>query len=224
MTADTIHLNIERNASIDSGSISLTNTIKNKNVTFNLPEDLINGKYNTRIIIMDTGAVNTILPKQVGERLGIKERMHGYRIGRGIGGSSLSYKSPYSIDISLTDDDEKTIVQGINPYILEEYTPSVSCEARRLEKFQRDLRREGEDLSRQQAKFLCPWESDKTPYDVRFHTPTQKFPSSKIDRRLKLDINRGEDMNVILIGRDWQKEVDVSFTEKTLTITRNSPN
>ena len=44
---------------------------------------------------------------------------------------------------------------------------------------------------------------------MKVSSPNRKFPPQ--DRRLKLEVDVGREMDYILIGRDWQEEFNLTF-------------
>jgi hypothetical protein len=70
-------------------------------------------------------------------------------------------------------------------------------------------------------RFISPPFQYSDDYTVEIRSPTEKFPPQ--DRRLKLDVDVGSEMDYILIGRDWQEQFELTFTAKTIIIKSFSP-
>jgi len=51
---------------------------------------------------------------------------------------------------------------------------------------------------------------------VKVSSPNRKFPPQ--DRRLKLEVDVGKEMDYILIGRDWQEGFSLTFEAQRMNI------
>jgi len=66
--------------------------------------------------------------------------------------------------------------------------------------------------------FISPPFRYRSRYMVEIRSPREKFQS----KRLKLEVNVGEEMDYILIGRDWQEGFDILFKAEEMVITERT--
>jgi len=199
---------------IYSGFITFLNTRTGAKVSLELPKDVEGGVYEISSVTVDTGASATIIPEKFGKRLGINRPAAGqkeYYVFSGVGGTSICFYSPEPIALSVSDGTEN-FEKLIMPFFLTAYSPSITSEGRLL------ASSEYQPYTEEVIHFISPPFQYCDKYTVKVHSPIEKFLPQ--NRRLKLDVDVGEGMDYILIGRDWQEEFELTFTAETIIIER----
>jgi len=194
---------------ITSGVVSFKNLRTGTMVNIKAPEDLEEVTYGVRSITMDPGAIYTILPQSFATRLKVMKPSKDedmYYIFSGVGGTSLCF---YSLDpiVVRIEDGKDGVERIISPFFLTKYAPSITCEGRLLS---RDQPHTEEIIS-----FISPPFHYRSRYTVEVHSPRERFQS----RRLQLEVDVGQGMDYILIGRDWQEGFDILFKAEEMIIT-----
>ncbi|MFQ6043813.1 MAG: hypothetical protein ACE5PV_23410 [Candidatus Poribacteria bacterium] len=193
---------------ICSGIISFKNIRTGAEVTIQMPEGL--KAYGVSDIVIDSGASSTIFPRGFAERIDVRkptESEERYYIFSGVGGTCIGYISLDLILIGIQDG-KGTVEGAIHPFFLTQFAPSITSEGKALSLAQ--PYRKGE------ADFLCPNLKYSDDYTIEVCSPYEEFPPLK--RRLKLEVDTGQEMDYILIGRDWQEEFDVTFKSEKIII------
>jgi len=197
---------------ICSGIISFKNIRTGAEVTIQTPKEL--GSFDVSNIVIDSGASSTIFPGEFAERIDVRKPMEGeerYYIFSGVGGTCVGYISVDLILISIQDDKRK--VEGaVHPFFLTQFAPSITNEGKLLSLAQPYRKRE--------TDFLYPLLEYSDDYAAEVYSPYEEFPPLK--RRLKLEVDTGQEMDYILIGRDWQEEFEVIFKSEEIIIIAKS--
>jgi len=211
-----VTLHMDKNyPDVSSGIVSFENVRTGTKVSIKAPEDLESGVYGIKSITIDTGAACTILPEGFAERLDVERPASSdkkYYIFAGVGGTSICFYSPVPIVIGVEDGKER--IEGIiSPFFLIGYAPSITSEGRMLS------RPEYQPHTEEIIPFLCPPFHHRSRYTVEVHSPKGKFQS----RRLQLEVDIGQEMDYILIGRDWQEGFDILFKAEGMIIKERIP-
>ena len=202
--------------SISSGRIFFENTVTGAKVHIRIPRDVEKNTYGIRDITMDPGASSTILPENFAKKIDIQRPPKGaeeYWIFSGVGGSSVGFRSRVPIRIGIEDNNDKLEVL-IFPFCLIRYAPSITSEGKELS--QLEYQPHTEDVLR----FVSPPFQYQGDYIVEISSPDEEF--SLWNRRLKLEVDIGMDMDYILIGRDWQKSFQLIFEAQRIIIQASS--
>jgi hypothetical protein len=123
-------------------------------------------------------------------------------------GPASASSSPDSVAIEIRDG-TKRLKQEIYPFFLIRYAPSITCEGRLLAEL-------GQPYTEKIIHFISPPFRYCSDYRVEVSSPKEKFPDQ--DRRLKIEVNIGEGMDYILIGRDWQEAFQLIFEADKMII------
>lgn len=220
MSRQQVNVDFYDNVKLASGNIQLTNLKNDKSVKINLSDGLPNEECGIDMVIMDTGATDTTIPKFLADKLGIPTPMRGYSICIGVGGCALLCLSRHLIDISIQDDSGDIVNYETMPYIQIQTAPSVACEPNEIYGLQAKFEREDKSLYRKYARFVIPNINRKDKFSAIFESSKENF--TPLNRRLELVIDQGKNPPWILIGRDWQEAFNLNFGESSLTITQNS--
>jgi len=197
---------------ISSGIVSFENARTGTKVNIKAPEDFKNSIYGIQSITMDTGAGCTILPEKFAQIIDIEKptgNMRRYQIFSGVGGTSVCFISSDLIMIGIEDEKGNRIEKITMPFVLVKYSPSVTSEGQLLSEFEQY---HAEHI----IDFISPLFQYRDNYTMEIHSPDEIFPL--LDRRLRLEVDVGEMMDYILIGRDWQKVFKLTFESETLYI------
>jgi len=200
---------------ISSGIISFENPRTGTEIKIKAPEDLQRGTYGIRSITMDPGAGGTILPERFAKELDLARPSREdkeYYVFTGVGGSSICFFSLEPIIIGVEDDKER-LVRKIYPFFLVRYAPSITSEGRLL------ARSEHQPHTEEVIPFISPPFRYRSRYTVEVHSSREKFQ----DRRLQLEVDVGQEMDYILIGRDWQEGFDILFKAEEMIIKERIP-
>lgn len=195
---------------ISSGIISFENPRTGTEIRIKAPEDLQRGAYGIRSVTMDPGAGGTILPERFIEELDLTRPSREdkeYYIFTGVGGSSICFFSLEPIIIGVEDNKER-LARKIYPFFLVRYAPSITSEGRLLSSPEFQPHTEGV------IPFISPPFRYRSHYTVEVRSPREKFQ----DRRLQMEVDIGQEMDYILIGRDWQKNFDLLFKAEEMII------
>jgi len=195
---------------ISSGIISFRNPRTETEIRIKAPEDLQRGAYGIRSITMDPGAGGTILPESFVKGLDLTKSSREdkeYYVFAGVGGSSICFFSLEPIIIGV-EDDKGRLARKIYPFFLVRYAPSITSEGRLLSS------PEFQPHTEEVIRFISPPFRYRSCYTVEVRSPKEKFQS----RRLKLEVDTGQDMDYILIGRDWQEGFDILFKKEEMII------
>lgn len=199
---------------ISSGVVSFENVRTDTKISLVIPNDLESEIYGIRSITMDPGASYTIFPAKFAKLLNIErpsEHEKAYYIFRGVGGTSICFYSPDLVNISI-EDDRNRLERNIFPFFLTNYAPSFTCEGRLLSAWQY------QPYTEKVLPFISPPLRYQSNYRVEVHSPKEKSPFQ--NRRLKLEVDTGEEMDYILIGRDWQRGFDCVFKTDKIMISK----
>jgi len=198
---------------ISSGIVSFKNGKTGAKVSIKALDDLESGIYGIKSITMDPGAGYTILPENFATLLDIskpKGFKAEYYIFSGVGGTSVCFLSPHPLLIGIEDENDNKVEKMITPFFLTKYAPSITSEGKLL------AREEHQPHTDQVIDFISPPFKYCDDYTVKVSSPNQKFPS--LSRRLSLEVDVGKEMDYILIGRDWQKEFELTFEAQRIII------
>jgi hypothetical protein len=197
---------------LSSGRLFFENLATGTRIEFNIPKDLETNAYGIREITLDPGASSTVLPLEFAKKLDIPEPREDeavYRVLFGVGGTSVGLKSQVPIKVGV--EDGKQSLEGIIwPLCLIKHAPSITCEGRLLSEPRYQPHTQGV------IPFISPPFQYRDDYTAEVRSPDGEFPKEK--RRLKLEVNTGQDMDYILIGRDWQRWFDLLFKEEEIII------
>jgi len=200
---------------ISSGIISFSNAKTGKSVSLKAPQDFLSGIYGVKSITMDSGAGYTILPENFATLLDIS-RPKGFKaecyIFSGVGGTSVCFLSPHPLLIGIEDENGNKVEKMITPFFLTNYAPSITSEGKLLAK------EEHQPYTEQVIDFISPPFQYCDNYTVKVSSPLRKFPPQ--DRRLRLEVDVGKEMDYILIGRDWQKGFRLIFDAERMIIVK----
>jgi len=193
---------------ICSGIISFKNIRTDAEVRIQIPKEL--KAYDVSNIVIDSGASSTIFPDRFAEKIDVRKPMENeerYYIFSGVGGTCVGYISLDLILIRIQD--SKGEVEGaIHPFFLTQFAPSITNEGKLLSLAQ--------PYRKKETDFLCPLLEYRDDYAVGVYSPDEEFPPLR--RRLKLEVDTGQEMDYILIGRDWQEEFEVIFKSEKIII------
>lgn len=210
-----VTLHMDKNyPDVSSGIVSFENVRTGTKVSIKAPEDLESGAYGIKSITIDTGAACTILPEDFAARLDVERpaaRDKKYYIFGGVGGTNICFYSPVPIVIGVEDGKER-MEEIISPFFLIGYAPSITSEGRMLS------RPECQPHNNEIIPFISPPFRYCSRYTVEVHSPREKFQS----RRLQLEVDVGQEMDYILIGRDWQEGFDILFKAEEMVITEQT--
>jgi len=198
--------------SLSSGGIFFEHGITGAKVQIRLPEDLEGNTYGIRDITMDPGASSTILPEDFARRIGIRkppEDAEEYWIFSGVGGASVGFRSRVPIRIGVEDGHDRSEAL-VFPFCLVQYAPSITSEGRRLSQL------EHQPYAEDVVQFISPPFRHRDDYTVEVSAPGEEF--SPWNRRLKLEVDIGREMDYVLIGRDWQKNFSILFRAEEMVI------
>jgi hypothetical protein len=198
---------------ISSGIVSFENTRTGTKISIKAPEDLESGIYGIKSITMDSGAGYTILPESFATLLDISRpnvQENKYYIFSGVGGMSVCFFSYEPLLVGIEDEDGNKIERAIPPFFLTNYAPSITSEGSLL------AQEEHQPHTEQVVDFISPPFQHSDDYTVKVSSPLKKFPPQ--DRRLKLEVDVGKEMDYILIGRDWQEEFKLTFEAQRMII------
>jgi hypothetical protein len=198
---------------IYSGNVSFENAKTGTKVSIKTPDDLERGVYGIRSITMDTGAGYTILPESFAKFVDISRptgKQADYYIFSGVGGTSVCFFSPNLLVIGIEDENGNRLERTIAPFFLTSYAPSITSEGRLL------AREAYQPHTEKVIDFISPPFQYCDDYTVKVSSPSQKFPPQ--NRRLKLEVDVGKEMDYILIGRDWQEGFQLLFEMEKIII------
>ncbi len=208
-----------------SGKILLKNTNPNKNIKpIEINPKLIDKdhkKHGVSEITIDTGAGRTLIPEELANSLGIPKpdkQDDSYYIFCGVGSIGTEYISSEYIEIILVDDKNNPVKNTITPACLAKCAPVVTSEKNYLLSLQ--------DTPPFFTESIIPWISPVSNqinnYRVMIDSPNGNCIHPKINppRRLKLSVHVGEDIDYILLGRDWQEAFEMTFLKDILIITQ----
>lgn len=201
---------------LSSGIVSFENVRTGTKLTIELPKDIVSGIYGIRSITMDTGAAATIFPESFAQRLDIRKPSGNhqmYYIFGGVGGMSVCYYSPDAVVVRIGDEMEQ-LEKSIFPFFLTCYAPSITSEGRLL------AREEYQPHTNEILRFISPPFQHRDDYTVEVCSPDEIF--SPQNRRLKLEVDVGREMDYILIGRDWQEGFKCTFEAQKIILTSRS--
>jgi hypothetical protein len=201
---------------ISSGVVSFENARTGTKLTIELPKDLLSGIYGLRSITMDTGAAVTILPEYLAQKLDIRKPKNNhqmYYIFGGVGGMSVCYHSPDAVIVRIGNRMEQ-LEKSILPFFLTCYAPSITSEGRLL------VREEYQPHNSEILRFISPPFQHYDDYTVEVCSPNEIF--SPENRRLKLEVDVGREIDYILIGRDWQAGFKCTFEAQKIILTNRS--
>ena len=214
MSEITVILQMDGNyPDIYSGIVSFENAKTGSKVSIKAPSDLESGVYGIKSITMDTGAGYTILPESFAKFVDISRptgKQAEYYIFSGVGGTSVCFFSPDLLVIGIEDENGNRLERTIAPFFLTSYAPSITSEGQLLAKS------EYQPHTERVIDFISPPFQYCDDYTVKVSSPYQKFPPQ--DRRLKLEVDVGKEMDYILIGRDWQKGFRLLFDTERMII------
>jgi len=89
-----------------------------------------------------------------------------------------------------------------SPFFMKKCAPSITCEKEALSRYQPGT----EEI----VIFVSPLSQYRNDnFTVELNSPDKKF--SPENRRLQLEVDVGENMDYILIGRDWQEGFELTF-------------
>ncbi len=215
MSAITVVLQMEGNyPSISSGIVSFENGITGAKVSIRA-KDLEGGVQGIKSIVMDTGAGCTILPESFAKLVGVSRPPSDqaeYYIFSGVGGMNVCFLSPHPLSIGIEDENGNKVERMISPFFLTNYAPSITSEGQLL------AREEYQPHTEQVIAFISPPFQYCDDYTVKVFSPNQQFFPQ--NRRLKLEVDVGKEMDYILIGRDWQGEFQLLFEAGRMMITK----
>ena len=197
---------------ISSGVVYFRNVTTGAEVSIQVPNDLNSGIYSVNSIVMDSGASSTLFPPNFAERLDVNaptENEERYYIFSGVGGGCIAFVSFDLIMIGIQDDRNK-VENVVHPFFLAKSAPSITCEGKLLSL------KELQPYTGKAVDFICPPLKYLDDYMVEVHSPEEDF--LPLERRLKLEVNTGLDMDYILIGRDWQRWFDILFKPTEMII------
>jgi len=127
-----------------------------------------------------------------------------------VGGMSVCFFSYEPLLVGIEDENGNKVSRTITPFFLTNYAPSVTSEGNLLSQ------EEHQPHTEQVIDFISPPFQYCDDYTVKVSSPDQKFPPQ--DRRLKLEVDVGKEMDYILIGRDWQEEFKLTFEAERMII------
>ena len=213
MSEITVVLQMDGNyPSISSGIVSFENTRTSAKVYIRA-KDLKSGVYSIKSIVMDSGASYTTLPESFAKLLDVSRPTGDkaeYYIFSGVGGMSVSFLSPDILLVGIEDEDGNHVERMITPFFLTSYAPSITCEGQLL------ASEEYQPHTEQIIDLVSPPFQYCDDYTVKVSSPRQKF--SPQNRRLKLEVDVGKEMDYILIGRDWQGGFKLLFDAERMII------
>ncbi|MBM3237813.1 hypothetical protein FJZ31_16110 [Candidatus Poribacteria bacterium] len=195
---------------ICSGAISFKNIRTSTEITIQIPKEL--KAYGISNIVIDSGASSTIFPEEFAEKIDVRKPTEGeerYYIFSGVGGTCIGYISLDLIMIRIQNG-EGRVENAIHPFFLTQFAPSITNEGKLLSLAQ--------PYRKKETDFLCPLLEYRDDYTVEVYSPYEEFPPLR--RRLKLEVDTGQEMDYILIGRDWQEEFEVIFKSEKIIIRR----
>jgi len=214
MSKSTVIIQMDGNyPDISSGIVSFENMRTSASVKISAPKDLESGIYGIKSITMDSGAGYTILPESLALPLDIyrpNEKENKYYIFSGVGGMSVCFFSHEPLLVGIEDENGNKVERTITPFFLTNYAPSVTSEGNLL------AQGEHQPHTEQVIDFISPPFQYCDDYSVKVSSPLKKF--SPQDRRLKLEVDVGKEMDYILIGRDWQEEFKLTFEAQRMII------
>ncbi|MCK4390537.1 MAG: hypothetical protein KAV83_09910 [Desulfobacterales bacterium] len=197
---------------IFSGIVSFENARTGMKLTIELPKDVVSGIYGIRSITMDTGGAATILPENLAQRLDIRkppDNHQMYYIFGGVGGMSVCYYSPDAVIVRIGDK-MKQLEKNIFPFFLTFYAPSITSEGKLL------ARKEYQPHTSEILRFISPPFQHHDDYTVEVCSPDEIFLPK--NRRLKLEVDVGNEIDYILIGRDWQQGFKCTFEAQKIML------
>jgi len=197
---------------VSAGTVYFRNAVTNTEVRIQTPNDLKSPIYGVRNIIVDSGASSTVFPESFAERIDVREPTENegrYYIFSGVGGASVGFISLDRIVIGVQDDKGR-LEWAVLPFFLTKFAPSITCESKLLS------RKELQPYTGKAVDFICPPFKYRNDYMLEVYSPDEDF--SPLERRLKLEVNTGLDMDYILIGRDWQRWFDILFKPTEMII------
>jgi len=201
--------------SISSGSVFFENMVTGTKANFKIPKDLEESTYGVRDITMDPGASSTIFPGDFAKKIDIRkppEDAEEYWIFSGVGGTGIGFRSRAPIRVGVEDSQAK-LEALIFPFFLVKYAPSITSEGKLLSQYQ--------PYTEKVIPFISPPFRYHSKYTVEVRSPGEKFPLQ--DKRLKLEVDVGQEMDYILIGRDWQEGFDILFKAEEMIIIERIP-
>ena len=214
MSKSTVIIQMDGNyPDISSGIVSFENMRTSASVKISAPKDLFFGIYGIKSITMDSGAGYTILPESLALPLDISRpnsKENKYYIFSGVGGMSVCFFSYEPLLVGIEDENGNKVERTITPFFLTNYAPSVTSEGQLL------AQEEYQPHTEQVIDFISPPFQYCDDYTVKVSSPLRKFPPQ--DRRLKLEVDVGKEMDYILIGRDWQEEFKLTFEAERMII------
>ena len=219
MSKITVILQMEGNyPNISSGIVFFENTRTGAKVSIKAA-DLESEIHGIKSIVMDTCASYTALPESFAKILDVSRPTGDkaeYYIFSGVGGMSVSFLSPDSLLVGIEDVNGNRVEETIIPFFLTSYAPSITSEGQLL------ASEEYQPHTEQIIDFISPPFQYCDDYTVKVSSPYQKF--SPQNRRLKLEVDVGKEMDYILIGRDWQEGFKLLFeTERIIISTTLTP-
>lgn len=203
--------------SLSSGCVFFENVVTGARIPIRIPKDLEENTYGIRDITMDPGASFTIFPEDFARELAIKRPpgdAEEYWIFSGVGGTSLGFRSRVPIRVGVEDGKGK-LSALVFPFCLVRYAPSITGEGQLLSRL------EYQPYSEEVTRFISPPFRHQDDYTVEVISPDEKFPPW--DRRLRLEVDIGGEMDYILIGRDWQKGFRLVFEAEEMIISGSKP-
>ena len=199
---------------ISSGIVSFENANTGTKISIRAA-DLAGGAHSIKSIVMDTGASYTTLPESFAKLVDISrpigDRAKTYYIFSCVGGMSVCFFSPDPLVVGIEDESGNKVEKEIVPFFLTNYAPSITSEGQLL------AGEEYQPHTEQVIDFISPPFQYCDDYTVKVFSPNQQF--SPQNRRLKLEVDVGKEMDYILIGRDWQKEFQLLFEAERMIIT-----
>lgn len=195
---------------LSSGVVSFRNLRTRSEFLIQIPSHL--KSYGISSITLDSGASSTVFPESFAEKLDVQKPeadSERYYVFKGVGGLCIAFISLDRIMIGVQDSPNR-VEKAVFPFFLTRFAPSITSDGKFLS--QERLQPYPENL----AQFICPSFEYQDDYTVFVHSPDEAFPL--LNRRLKLEVDTGLDMDYILIGRDWQEEFDILFRADEISI------
>ena len=198
---------------ISSGAICFENVRTGKAVAIKAPGDLKANSYGVKSIVMDSGAGYTVFPVGFADKVDVESPLkgkEGYYIFSGVGGTSVGFVSTDRIIVRIEGNGGR-MERTIYPFFLMKYAPSITSEGRLL------TRPAYQPHTEEILPFASPpFRYGEDKYIVEVCSPDEEFGPER--RRLELEVNAGEGMDYILIGRDWQKSFQLVFEAERIII------
>lgn len=201
---------------ISSGTICFENVRSGKAIAIKAPGDLKANSYGVKSIVMDSGAGYTVFPVGFADKVDVEPPSKGredYYIFSGVGGTSVGFVSTDRILVRI-EGNRGRVERTIYPFFLMKYAPSITSEGRLL------TRPAYQPHTEEILPFVSPpFRYGMDTYVVEVCSPDKEFGPE--GRRLELEVNTGEEMDYILIGRDWQKGFQLTFRAEEMLINEN---